>query len=186
MKALRWNVQDSPRPVSRPASCLLDDKGQRVCLVEQPQLSAWILHRRGIQVDSSLQQVSVKIGHKTANVARLELSVLAVAYIRLYPWVPFVFQALIDGIDGTGSGCLDIRMGKKKLSQTCLVGEAVGPVAGSIDQHRGCTVQHISRRNLLPARLHNIFLGNGTAYGRPSPIDREDRSDADVINWQQS
>src|SRR5690606_18201140 len=115
---------------------LLDDKCQGIRLVEQTELSLRVFLRSGIEVDAAFKQVSVKVSNQASDVAGLEFSLLAAFHKGPYAPLPIKFESFVDRIDEAGPGRLDIRMRKEKLPQARLVGEAVGPAAGSVNQHR--------------------------------------------------
>src|SRR5258708_7611740 len=96
MQLGRHDVEHPMRAVARATPSLLADEGERICLVEQPELPDGHLAIPRITEDASAEQVAMKVGDERSNVAhaqRLPISLEAaiLAHQRLRRLVPIGF-----------------------------------------------------------------------------------------------
>ena len=96
--------QDSPSVIFCASSGVDGDESKGIAFVHQAKFSFGIPFGAGVQVDSTFDEIAVKIGHQTANVSRLEPDALGVSASGYKPRDcigSVIEQRIVDGVDGS-------------------------------------------------------------------------------------
>ena len=79
MQCDRLNVEDVGAIVFGVSPCLLGDKGEGIALVHQPKLSIGTVFRARVQVNSTFDEVAMKVSDKAADVSRIQSCAVGVS-----------------------------------------------------------------------------------------------------------
>ena len=173
------DVEDATEAIRSLTASLLREEGHRVALVEQTQLAARRLRGGGVDVDASLDHVTMEVGHQRTDVARgvgpILLLPLAVLDVVLHALGELDVVALVDGVDLAVFGEAHVGVGEVVAAQRGVEGEAVDAVAGGVDQHGGRAVDDVSSGHLVRPLLQEVLQLHGGAGGGDTAIDGEDR-----------
>ena len=70
MESFRLNIQDADTSVGSTPPGLLSDKSERIALIHETKFACRIFLRGGVDINTTLQQVTVKIGYERADITR--------------------------------------------------------------------------------------------------------------------
>merc|ERR1712100_593050 len=99
----------------------------------------------GVPVHSSVQHGPVEVTHQAANVpGRVRLvPVLDKVHVLLEPVRPALEVSLVERVNLSGLGDLDVVVGKHKVADEGVQGEAVHAVTNRENQHGGGAVHNV-------------------------------------------
>ena len=179
------DIHNTTDAIRRLAPCLLHYKSQWIAFVLQPQLAFRIFFGSGIDIDTTFDQVAMKIGNERTNVTgavwpRCGSVVLpAPVDVGLHSFAARIKIAFIDTVYFPVFRNAHIFMRQTKFSDTWLQGKTIDSMSGCVNQHGRRAINHITGSHLLISPLQKIIdIGEIThaAFPAKNAKNRTDRN----------
>ncbi|CCJ89928.1 hypothetical protein BN132_1856 [Cronobacter turicensis 564] len=186
MQTVRFNIQDTLLAVARLAARLLGQERHRVALIQQAQLAFRVARGARVEINPAFQQVTVEIRHQRTDIPRgiralgRFIFFLAIFDVLLHAHREFNVIPFVNGVRIAAGREAHTLLAQAEYAKRRIVGKGMHAAAGGIHQHGGGAVNHITRSNLLAARLQEIFHRDRRPDWRHAAIDRENGADRDV------
>mmetsp|Transcript_2350 Transcript_2350/g.5547 ORF Transcript_2350/g.5547 Transcript_2350/m.5547 type:complete len:275 (+) Transcript_2350:289-1113(+) len=156
---LRLNLHHALRPGGALAARLLHDEAHRGALVQEAELPVGVLLVARVPIEASVEERAVEVADEGADVAGRvglpapQLGVLERVHVPLQALVPELVVALVEGVDLSRLGHLEVVVGEDELADRRVEGEAKdAPPDGEDEDDRG-RVHAVARRQEARARL---------------------------------
>ena len=165
------------------SSSLIGDKGQRIAFIHQAQLAFGVVFGAGIQINSALNEVAMKVGDQASDVAGFQpytLHFSATVNEFLHGLWCFVQQGIIDGVNDGRFGKFHLGMRKKKFPNGRIHCESVYSGSCGVYQHGGRAVEDVARDDLFRSFLEEILIAERFAKRGNPAVNAEDGSDGDI------